>query len=490
MNDHLADFPPVDATKNPEPRSRSPMVVRIILGIALGVVVGEVAGPRAGPLAQIGTLILEMIKGLAGPLLLFAVIDAFLRTRVEARSAGRMVAISLTNAAIAIAIGLTLSNLIQPGRSFLQGRAAASGAELAEFAAMTRQIAPGRTIDFLKDLAGFLPTSLFRPLVDNAIISIVILAVLIGAAFRRVKGEQESRGETGYRVIEDGVSACYRAIEVILGWVIALVPLAVFGVVARTVGLYGLRSFRGLLAYVAVGTLGLLIQVLVVYQAWIVLFARMSLARFWAGAKEPIATAIGTGSSLATLPVTLRSLDRMGVSPQSARLAACVGTNLNNDGILLYEAMAVLFVAQAIGVDLTIGQQVMAAAACVIAGIGISGVPDAGLISLLIVLKTVRLPEEAVNTVVPFLLSVDWVLGRCRSTTNVISDMVVAVLLDGSRRASPPDATTRIVEGSDYSDGESTLVMTEEEIVEDQRRKAEGKGSPIGRRRSDDPDGI
>ncbi len=412
------------------PRSRFPMVARIVVGIALGVLVGEVAGRRAEPLAQLGTVILDMIKGLAGPLLLFAVVDAFLKTKIRARNAGAMVAISLTNAALAIAIGLTLSNTIQPGRSFRIGDQAPPSAAQGEFDRMSKSVAPGRSIDFVKELTSYLPTSLFKPLVDNAIISIVILAVLIGAALRKVKGEQEARGEDGYRAIEDGVSAGYRAIEVILGWVVALVPLAVFGVVARTVGLYGFRSFRGVLLYVAVGVFGLLIQVLVVYQAWLVLVARISLRKFWGGARDAIATATGTASSLATLPVTLRCLDRMGVSPQSARLAACVGTNLNNDGILLYEAMAVLFVAQAIGVDLSVGQQVLAASACVIAGIGISGVPDAGLISLLIVLKTVKLPEEAVNTVVPFLLSVDWVMGRCRAVTNVTSDMVVAVLLD------------------------------------------------------------
>lgn len=429
------------------------MVARIGAGIALGVVVGEVFGARAEPLAAIGTVILEMIKGLAGPLLLFAILDAFLRTKVQARGARLMVGISLTNAAIAIAIGLTLSNVLQPGRSFeLAGKSASLNAQ-AEFRTMARQVAPGRTIDFVKDLVGLLPTSMLRPIVDNAIISIVILAVLGGLALRRVKDEQIALGVSGFRPVEDGIATAYRAIEVILGWVIALVPLAVFGVVARTVGLHGFRSFRGVIPYVAVGVLGLLIQVLVVYQAWIVVVARMPLRRFWSGAREAIATAIGTGSSLATLPVTLRSLDRMGVSARSARMAACVGTNLNNDGILLYEAMAVLFVAQAIGVEMTIGQQLLAAASCVVAGIGISGVPDAGLISLLIVLKTVKLPEEAVNAVIPFLLAVDWILGRCRSTTNVISDMLVAVLLDkldpNAQATAPPTREEPSIEGSD-----------------------------------------
>ena len=454
-------------------KSRLPMVARIMIGIALGVLVGEVFGAKAEPLSQIGTVILDMIKGLAGPLLLFAVLDAFLRTKVEARSAGLMVGISMVNAAIAIAIGLTLSNLIQPGKWFDLAGSSASRVAKEEFGKMTRQVAPGRSINFVKDLVSFLPTSLFRPLVDNAIITIVILAVLGGLALRRVKNVQLERGEDGYRAIEDGISSIYQSIEVILGWAVGLVPLAVFGVVAKTVGLYGFASFKGILLYVAVGMFGLAIQVFVVYQAWLVLVARMPLRRFWSGAKDAIATAIGTGSSLATLPVTLRSLDKMGVSPRSARLAACVGTNLNNDGILLYEAMAVLYVAQVIGVDLGFGEQMLVAASCIVAGIGISGVPDAGLISLLIVLKTVKLPEESVNLVVPFLLSVDWVLGRCRSSTNVASDMLVAVLLD---KLSPPN-----------DDTESTPMLGDPKGSVD---KSEREGGQFDQAKNDDPDGI
>ncbi len=125
----------------------------------------------------------------------------------------------------------------------------------------------------------------------------------------------------------------------------------------------------------------------------------------------------------------------MGVSPQSARLAACVGTNLNNDGILLYEAMAVLFVAQYYGIPLDFGRQLLAAASCVVAGIGIAGVPEAGLISLALVLTTVGLPTE----ILPLLLTVDWLLSRCRAVTNVTSDILVAVLLDrfGGGRGEP-----------------------------------------------------
>jgi Na+/H+-dicarboxylate symporter len=395
--------------------TRVPFVARVALAMIVGAVVGRMLGPSAAPLGRIGSVLIDLIKGLAGPLLFLAVVDAFLRTRVSARSAGLMVAITMTNAAIAVALGLTLSNVLRPG-DHLTGPVS-SGATPA---------AGSVGIDFVREVSGFLPRNVVRPFLDNSVISIVVLAVLAGAALRRVKEEQRRAGERGYEVIEQLVATSFRAVELTLGAVIAFVPLAVFGVVAQTIGLDGFRPIVGLSLYVGVAVLGLAVQVLVVYQAWVVLVARMPLRRFWAGARDALVYAMGASSSLATLPVTLRCLDRMGVRPQSARLAACVGTNLNNDGILLYEAMAVLFVAQVYHVDLSLGRQFGAACACVVAGIGIAAVPDAGLISLALVLATVGLPGE----IVPLLLTVDWLLSRCRAVTNVTSDLVVALVLD------------------------------------------------------------
>ncbi len=421
------------------PRRTIPLAAQIFIAMLLGIVAGVVLKDRAEPLSKLGSLIIDMIKGLAGPLLLFAILDAFLKTHIRARSGAVMVAISLTNATIAILIGLTLSNTIQPGRWLALTDTTAVALATSDLAKSARGVDQSRTVQFFDDLVALIPTSPIKPIVDNAVISIVIVAILMGAALRKVKNEQVARGEVGYVAVERGVATIYRAIEVVLSWVIRLVPLAVFGVVARTVGRYGFGPFGGLMVYLAVGIVGLSIQVAVVYQVWIKFVAKMPLRRFWAGARDPVVYAMGTASSLASLPVTLKALHRMGVSPQSARMAACVGTNLNNDGILLYEAMAVLFVAQASGIHLSISEQALAAGACAIAGIGISGVPEAGLISLIIVVRTVHLPE----TIVPMLLTVDWVLGRCRAMTNVVSDILVAVLLD---RFAPPTGTDNDVE--------------------------------------------
>ena len=127
------------------------------------------------------------------------------------------------------------------------------------------------------------------------------------------------------------------------------------------------------------------------------------------------------------MPVTLRALDRLGVSRGASALGACVGTNLNNDGIILYEGMALLFVAQASGIPLSIAEQVIAAAVCMFAAMGVAGVPEAGFISLALVLNTLKLPIE----ILPLLLSVDWIIARARSVTNVLSDMLLSVFVDG-----------------------------------------------------------
>ncbi len=408
---------------------------RILIAMVLGAALGSLLGPQAEVLKTLGSVVIDLIKALAGPLVFFAVLDAFLRTDVKARSGGLMVAISLSNATIAMIIGLTLSNVLQPG-VFLRAVLGGEGA--------TRPLPLVEKLDFVKQLKSFVPTNVLQPFLENSILHIVIMTVLAGAALRVVKNHQVRQGETAYRAVEDLVTTCYKAVELMLSWVILLVPLAVFGVIASVFGEHGLNAVKGLSAYVGVAVLGLALQIGIVYQIWIKFVARRPLVWFWKGARDPIAYAVGASSSLATMPVTLASLDAMKVSPQSARLSACIGTNLNNDGIMLYEAMAVLCVAQYHGIHMGLGQQALTAAACLIAGIGIAGVPDAGLISLLVVLTTVGLPLE----VYPLLLSVDWFLSRCRAMTNVISDMLVAVLLDHFHPNPGPHAMVPELDGS------------------------------------------
>jgi Na+/H+-dicarboxylate symporter len=272
------------------------------------------------------------------------------------------------------------------------------------------------------------------PFSSGNIIGVVLLALCLGAILRRLRGgADQGRGvvHTLARIIE----RIYRWLVQMLGWIILAVPLAVFGVVAQVVGKAGIGVFAVLWIFLAAILLGLAIHALVYYPlvAWLV--GKKSPKIYLGQGADAIMTAVSCNSSLATVPVTLRCLDRMQVSPQSARLAACVGTNLNNDGITLYEAMAALFLAQALGFDLSMGNQLLIVAASMIAGAGVAGIPEAGMIVLPLVLSAAGLPTHVIVAAIPLILTVDWIIARARSGVNVLSDMLVAILLDVGRIA-------------------------------------------------------
>lgn len=334
------------------------------MGTAFGLIFKAgpiVVGLRNEDLGQLGMLVIRLLKALAVPLILFAILDAFLRVQISARAGGRLILICLVNVSVAFVIGLTLMNTLRPGDQW-RGRLeqiAGYVQQASPDAGPARPEAPKATLDPLKNIAGYIPESLVDPFTKNNVITVVLLGLLGGAALRQVKLRQEAEGDAArFLPVERFIEAVYQMLIQMLHWVVQLVPFAVFGVVAQVVGRSGLGVFAALGGFLWVILLGLAIHSLIYYplMAWLV--GRKSPRVYIGGGADAILTGLSTNSSLATVPVTLRCLtEKIGVSQQSARLSACVGTNLNNDGITLYEAMAALFLAQAYGFDLTLTQQ-------------------------------------------------------------------------------------------------------------------------------------
>src|SRR5690606_20583660 len=127
---------------------------------------------------------------------------------------------------------------------------------------------------------------------------------------------------------------------------------------------------------------------------------------------------LSLNSSLATAPLTLQALKRMGVSDSASRLSACVGTNFNNDGVTLYEAMTALFIAQAIGFEMSVGEQITILLSALIGSMGIARIPNSGLIILALVLQSANLPDSAIQIGIPLVYSIDFVIARLRSAVN------------------------------------------------------------------------
>lgn len=418
-----------------------PLYVRVMLGVALGVMCGLlfgtgeiIAGATTEHFSQLGILVIRMLKMLAVPLVLFAILDAIARTDVSARMGFRLIVICLFNVSIAFTIGLVLMNTLHPGDAW-QGRIAEiTGLDGLE---KLKQAPTGTTLSPLDNLAKWIPESIVQPFSENNVISVVLMSVLLGAALRKTihTPATAEAGTAVAKLVEGG----FHVLSQMLTWVVELVPFAVFGTVSFVVGKAGLDAFSALWGFLFTILLGFTLHAGGYYtlMAWLV--GRKPPRVYLGKGANAILTGLSTNSSLATVPVTLACLDKMGVSKESARMSACIGTNLNNDGITLYEAMAALFLAQGLGYDLSIGAQLTIVAASMMAGIGIAGIPEAGLIVLPLVLHAVGLPEPVVAALIPVIFVVDWILARCRTVVNVMSDMLVAILLERWRGRDPEE---------------------------------------------------
>jgi Na+/H+-dicarboxylate symporter len=388
-----------------------PLYGRIVIGVILGVAAGLALGSQAAFLATPGKLVLRLLGALAPPLILAAIVHTFMTTHLGGPLAARLPRLLLMNTLVAITVGLTVANVIQPGRG--------AGLAPAEPSVETTHTA-NPLVAFIENV----PKSLLGPLGDDGkVIGVIFVAVAFGMALRK-----ERHRPLG--TVEHLVELVLHTLIKILHWIIALVPLAVFGIVASIVGTEGFAQFQALGVFVLSVLLALAIQaayylVRIRFGSWV------RPGELLRGGRDALVMAFSTASSTATMPVTYAALkDRIGLRDQSASMGALVGANFNNDGTALYEAMATLFIAQMIGIDLSMHQQLMIVLTSIIASVGAAGIPEAGLVTMTMVFTAVGLPVQFI----PVLLTVDWFLDRCRTAINVMGDMNVSCLLDGKQK--------------------------------------------------------
>jgi Na+/H+-dicarboxylate symporter len=412
--------PPILPEIQDEPESRPggiPLYVWVIAAVLIAIPVGRAWGDGAVSLELLPKLILRALTALAAPLVVLAILSAIVTNEIRGRLGGLMMAFYLLNTLVAMIIGLTLTNLLHPG----------VGASLSGAGASQQ---PQKTIPEL--LIDLVPRSIGEPFTQNHLAQLVILTLALGIGLVKIRDAQKARGERSFQVVVDLLTIGFELLMKVLLWVVALSPLAVFGVVASAVGQReAMAVLRSLIALIGVVALGLSLQV-TWYLVQMLVLAGMSPLRFLRGALDVMANTFSTASTAATIPITLRSLARLGVSRRSSQLTACIGTNFNNDGTALYQATAVLFIAQAMGFNLSLGDQVMIMLTTLIASVGAGGIPSGSFVTMPLIFAAVRMPVDKI----PILLTVDWLLDRLRTTSNVLGDMTVAVLLD---RVSPPD---------------------------------------------------
>lgn len=410
---------------------RIPFYLYTIFAMILGCIVGLIFGKDAAFLGIFAQVIITLVKAFAVPLLFLTILESILDSQFQGPGIRKMLGISALNCVLAISLVLIIVDIFKPGYMLKDIIAISSEGQ--------EPIAAKASIGWAEALQSLLPDSIFGPFVQNQMPAVIVLAILLGMAIRGMAKEDKVFDmEFGEKVIRISSSdilknsriAAHVALGIVLQifkYILILIPVAIFAAVARSVGMQGLEVFKGLFLFVLVCCGGMFLQILVVYQAWVKFYAKRSLGEFWSKAKTPLIYAFGINSSLATLPMTLKALDELKVSRSSARLSACLGTNFNNDGIILYQVVAILMIAQATGMDMSMGQQLSFCALSILAALGVAGIPEAGVIALTILMTAAKLPLH----IIPLLLSVDWLIARVRSATNVLGDMTVAIAIDG-----------------------------------------------------------
>jgi Na+/H+-dicarboxylate symporter len=389
--------------------SAIPLYVRILVALLLGLFTGLLLGERALVFEIPSKVILQLLGALAPPLILVAVTHVLMTTEIAGKTAGRLAGLLLLNTTVAIMIGMLVANVVRPGTwsEFKKPESAAAK--------------ESQTASPAELLVQNVPKSLLGPLGDKTnIIGVIFIAVAFGVALRGVKAKPINN-------VQDFVEIAYKVLLTVLHWIIQLVPIGVFAIVAKVVGTEGFGPFKAMGAFIVAVLLALALQA-TWYLVRIRFFSWVRPLDALRGMRDALVMAFSTSSSTVTMPVTYACLtENVGVREKSASMGALVGANFNNDGTALYEAMSALFISQLIGHELSLVQQLMIVLTSIVASVGAAGIPEAGLVTMTLVFTAVGLPIEYIA----LLLTVDWFLDRCRTTINVLGDVNVSCLLDG-----------------------------------------------------------
>ena len=271
---------------------------------------------------------------------------------------------------------------------------------------------------------GLIPRNVFNAMVRMDILPLIIFSLLIGCVITIMgdKGKQ----------LNNLFSSLNEAFMILTGWIIEIAPFGILGLIASKIGLEG--GFRHFIPeLIAVGKysltvlLGLAIHGFVVLPLILWTLGKRSPWQFFKGVATPLLNAFSSASSSATLPLTISEIEnKNNISSETAGFVLPLGATINMDGTALYEAIAAMFIAQIYGIDLGFSQQLIIFLTATLAAIGAAGIPQAGLITMVIVLKAVNLPVEGIGMI----LTVDWLLDRFRTTVNVWGDSVGCAVVE------------------------------------------------------------
>nr|WP_298250411.1 dicarboxylate/amino acid:cation symporter [uncultured Halomonas sp.] len=389
---------------------RIPLWQKILTGLVLGVLAGALMGENASVFKPIGDIFISAIKMLIVPLVfstLVVGITAMRDPQKMGRIGARTIGLYLITTAFAISIGLLASWIFQPGvgleMSFESGTEAKEAPSLVEI------------------IVGLVPQNPVSALASGNILQIIVFAIGLGISLTLI-GE---KGEPAVRVFDSFAEAMYKLTSIVM----AFAPFGVFGLIAHVAGSYGLEVLLPLAKVIGVAYLASILHVLVVYSGLLALLGRLNPLRYLQGILDALVVAYSSASSSGTLPVSIRCAQKnLGVSEGVSGFVLPVGATINMDGTAIYQGVVAVFIAQLLGVDLSLMDYGMIIVTGTLASIGTAGVPGAGLVMLSIVMAQIGLPLEAIAVIA----GIDRILDMARTSVNVAGDLMVTTLVGKS----------------------------------------------------------
>ncbi len=354
----------------------------------------------------IGTFFLNALKMLIVPLIVSSIIVGVMGLPGErelGRLGGKTLAYYVVTSLCAILIGLFFVNLLSPGT--IDGQPAGDRLGLdASTGQVLERIEGSGTGDVIGIVLRLVPPNIVHAAAAGQMLGLIAFSILFGFFWEGV----------------------YQVMLQMTHLVMRIAPLGVFGLVAEVVAQTGFDAIRPLLVFFVTVLIALAAHLLITMPVMLALIARVNPLKHYAAMSPALLTAFSTSSSSATLPVTLDCVEnRAGVSNKTSSFVLPLGATVNMDGTALYECVAAMFIAQAYGLDLTLGTQFVIVLTALLTSIGVAGIPSASLVAIGVILTAIGLPLEGVGLI----LAVDRVLDMCRTAVNVFSDSTGAVVI-------------------------------------------------------------
>lgn len=407
------------------------IIIGLILGLGWGLI-SSVSGFNAFTseyIRPLGTIFITLLKLIAIPLVLASLVVGVTNlndTTKLSRMGGKTIALYMVTTVLAIVIGLSVVNLIQPGKT-LPEETRATLMESYQGNVTERGVSNVEPESLVNFIVRIVPANAIESFSNNSnMLQVVFIAILLGIGLINIPLQ---KGQALIEVFD----ALNEVVIKIVDLIMKMAPYGVFALMASViVDLAGediSRAFQLLMAlgwYCVTLILGLFLHIALVYTSLFKMFSKMSIIDFFRAIRPAILLGFSTSSSSATLPVTLERVKKnVGVDEEVASFVLPIGATINMDGTSLYQAVAAVFIAQALGMDLTFAQQLTIVLTATLASIGTAGVPGAGVIMLVIVLQAIQVPVEGIALI----LGVDRILDMFRTIVNVTGDAAVSVVV-------------------------------------------------------------